>query len=96
MVKVDRPDRRVRRVQGKSDPIDAYGAARAALTATRSTVPKTDDGIVEAIRAPGSGPVVARSRPPQTTNALTAPPEVRERMQDLKTQPLCRRVRGCG
>jgi hypothetical protein len=37
--------------KGKSDPIDAYAAARAALSATRTTVPKTGDGIVEAIRA---------------------------------------------
>lgn len=51
MLEVDRPDRRARRAQGKSDPIDAYAAARAALTGTRAVVPKSGDGIVEAIRA---------------------------------------------
>lgn len=30
VLEVDRPDRRARRAQGKSDPIDAYAAARAA------------------------------------------------------------------
>jgi transposase len=51
VVEVNRPDRRARRAHGKSDPIDAYAAPRAALSATRTTVPKTGDGIVEAIRA---------------------------------------------
>jgi hypothetical protein len=74
-------------------PIDAYAAARAALTATRTTVPKAGDRIVEAIRALRAarrGAVKART---QTTNQLksllvTAPPEVRERLQGLKTSAL--------
>jgi transposase len=32
IVEVDRPDRRARRAHGKSDPLDAYSAARAALS----------------------------------------------------------------
>jgi hypothetical protein len=36
---------------GKSDPIDAEAAARAALAGTASASPKTRDGGVEAIRA---------------------------------------------
>jgi len=51
IVEVDRPDRKTRRVKGKSDPIDAYAAARAALSGTASGSPKTRDGRVEAIRA---------------------------------------------
>lgn len=82
-------------------PIDAYAAARAVLTATRTTVPKTGDGIVEAIRAlrvTRRSAVKART---QTINQLksllvTAPPEVRERLQHLKTQPWCRPACGCG
>lgn len=50
VVEVDRPDRRSRRRHGKSDPIDAYAAATAALTGRATTVPKTHDGDVEAIR----------------------------------------------
>lgn len=50
VVEVDRPDRRTRRRHGKSDPIDAYAAATAALTGRATTVPKTHDGDVEAIR----------------------------------------------
>ena len=32
IVEVDRPDRRARRAHGKSDPLDAYSAARTALS----------------------------------------------------------------
>jgi transposase len=101
VVEVDRPDRRARRARGKSDPIDAYAAARTALSASRTTVPKTGDGIVEAIRAlrvARRGAVKART---QTTNQLksllvTAPPQVRERLADLKTPLWCRLVHGYG
>jgi transposase len=51
VVEVDRPDSRVRHVKGKSDPIDAYAAARTALDGARGVVPKSGNGIVESIRA---------------------------------------------
>jgi len=51
IVEVDRPDRKTRRVKGKSDPIDAYAAARAAVSGPASGSPKTRHGRVEAIRA---------------------------------------------
>jgi transposase len=51
LVEVDRPDRKTRRAKGKSDPIDAIAAARAALSGTAGGVPKTRTGPVEAIRA---------------------------------------------
>jgi transposase len=50
MVEVDRPDRKARRWQGKSDPVDAEAAARAALARVRTGVPKQRDGRVEALR----------------------------------------------
>jgi hypothetical protein len=50
IVDVDRPDRRTRRAHGKSDPLDAYSAVRAALSGAASVVPKLRDGRVEAIR----------------------------------------------
>jgi transposase len=50
VVEVDRPDRKTRRQQGKSDPIDAVAAARATLSATRTGTPKQRDGRVEALR----------------------------------------------
>lgn len=51
IVKVDRPDRRARRRMGKSDPLDALAAARAALSGEAAGTPKTRSGPVEAIRA---------------------------------------------
>ena len=50
MVEVDRPDRKTRRFAGKSDPLDAEAAARAALAGVRTGVPKQRDGRVEALR----------------------------------------------
>jgi transposase len=49
-VEVDRPDRKTRRWQGKSDPVDAEAAARAALSARATGVPKDRGGRVEALR----------------------------------------------
>ncbi len=100
VVEVDRPDRIGRRAKGKSDPLDAYSAARAALAGTASGVPKTCDGQVEAIRArrvARSSAVKARS---QTTNQLksllvTAPAELREQLQALSTTALVSTCAGC-
>lgn len=50
LVEVDRPDRKTRRWQGKSDPVDAEAAARAALAARATGTPKHRDGRVEALR----------------------------------------------
>ncbi|WP_239342084.1 IS110 family transposase, partial [Frankia sp. CiP3] len=50
LVEIDRPDRKARRWQGKSDPVDAEAAARAALVGRRTGVPKDRTGQVEALR----------------------------------------------
>jgi transposase len=50
VVEVDRPNRQTRHRKGKSDPVDAVAAARAALSGEASGLPKTRDGNVEAIR----------------------------------------------
>ncbi|GID33490.1 hypothetical protein Abr02nite_84730 [Paractinoplanes brasiliensis] len=41
MIEVDRPDRKTRRFQGKSDPIDSIQAARAALAGERTGTPNS-------------------------------------------------------
>jgi transposase len=51
LVEIDRPDRKTRRWQGKSDPVDAEAAARAALAGRRTGTPKDRTGEVEALRA---------------------------------------------
>jgi transposase len=50
VVEVARPDRSLRRRQGKSDPIDAQAAARATLAGVATATLKTRDGQVEMIR----------------------------------------------
>jgi transposase len=51
VIEVNRADRAARRTQGKSDPLDALSAARAALSRRATGSPKGRDGQVEAIRA---------------------------------------------
>jgi transposase len=51
VVEVDRPNRRARRRQGKSDAVAAEAAARAAHARTATGQPKAGDGHVEAMRA---------------------------------------------
>ncbi len=55
VVEVDRPDRKSRRAHGKSDPLDAYAAAKAVLSGSAAGVPKLRDGRVEAIRGAPRG-----------------------------------------
>ena len=50
VVEVDRPNRQTRHRKGKSDPVDAVAAARAALSGTATGLPKSRDSNVEAIR----------------------------------------------
>jgi transposase len=79
VVEVDRPDRRARRRAGKSDPLDAQAAARAALAGTATATPKTRTGPVEAIRAlrvARSGAVKARTAAlNQLKSLITTAPE---------------------
>ncbi len=49
VAEVDRPNRQARRRQGKSDPLDAIEAARAALSG-RTVEAKAKEGAVEALR----------------------------------------------
>ena len=51
VVEVDRSGRQDRRRQGKSDPLDAVSARRAAQSGRAASAPKGRDGTVETIRA---------------------------------------------
>jgi transposase len=83
VVEIDRPDRKTRRTKGKSDPIDALAAARAALSGQAAGVPKTRTGPVEAIRAlrvARRGAVKARTAALNQLHGLltSAPEAIRE------------------
>lgn len=50
VIEVNRPDRRLRRLNGKSDTLDAENAARAVWAGLAEAVPKTADGTAEMLR----------------------------------------------
>jgi transposase len=96
VVEVDRPDRRARRRKGKSDPLDALAAARAALSGEANGTPKTRSGPVEAIRAQRvarRGAVKARTAAFNQLHGLlvSAPADVRAALTDLQRQQLVER-----
>ncbi len=87
VIEVDRPDRKARRHDGKSDPTDAVGAARAVLSGRASAIPKSHDGAVEAIRTLEivyHAATLDRTRAINQFKALivTAPDGLRHRLRD--------------
>ena len=101
VMEVERPKRRHRRRNGKSDPIDAEAAARTVLAGEALGEPKSGDGKVEMIRTLRSArhsAVKARSQAANQLQALlvTAPEELRHRLRELPTKELvatCARFR---
>ena len=93
VIEVDRPNREERRRSGKSDPLDAVEAARAALSGRASGHPKSRDGAVEAIRVLV---VAKRSARQARVKALTqmrhlgysAPEQLRCRLKGLSVPAL--------
>lgn len=86
VIEVNRPDRRVRRQQGKSDAVDAQNAARAVLSDQANAVPKSGEATVEMIRQikiARDTAVKARSQALITLKTLlvTAPAELREPLE---------------
>lgn len=95
---VIRPQRSVRRMQGKSDPIDAYQAARAVLSGQARTMPKSDE--VEAIRALLTTRRSATKARTATINQIhsllvTAPSTVREKYRSLSGTKLLDALAAC-
>jgi transposase len=95
VIEVDRPDRKTRRLRGKSDPIDAYAAAKAVTSGRSTGTPKTRDGIVEAIRAlrvPLRSAVKARTQAVNQARQLliTAPESVRAPLRNRSWLDLAR------
>ncbi len=97
VIEVDRPDRRLRRAQGKSDPIDACSAARQVLSEQARSVPKTRDGAVEQIRVLRVARRSAIRSRTQTMNqlhnlVLTSPGVLRQQLRGLSAGELVRRA----
>ena len=97
VVEAGRADRQERHRNGKSDPLDAVSAARAALSGRASGEPKGRDGAVEAIRALMVAKRSARRERTQAVNQaraliLTGPDELRARFAGKGTAALAEAV----
>lgn len=91
VLEVNRPDRHARRsLGGKTDPIDAEAAARAALSGRTTIIAKSGDGRVEMlrhVRMARSSAVKAQTVAMNQLKAIvvTAPAALRELLADLTT-----------
>jgi len=95
VIEVNRPDRKARRLKGKSDPIDAEAAARAVLSGEATALPKSGDDRVEMIRALRTARSSAIKARTQAVNALkalvvSAPSELREQLRAMSSTQLVR------
>ena len=98
VVEVNRPDRSVRYRKGKSDPTDAEMAARSVLAGVVDATPKSGEGKVEMIRMLKSAKDSATKARTQAVNqmkavAITAPAELREKLDGLGAGALAARCR---
>jgi transposase len=99
VIEVNRPDRRERRLNGKSDALDAESAARAVLSGRARATPKAADGQIEMLRQikiAKDTAVKARTQAMITlkTLVITAPPELREQLDGLPKMTLIERCAG--
>jgi transposase len=88
VIEVDRPNRQARRRHGKSDPLDAVEAARAASSGRARSIAKSADGCMEAMRALLVAKRSARDVRIKTLNQIrhlsfTAPDDLRERLKGV-------------
>lgn len=98
VVEVNRPDRAARRRRGKSDPLDAYAAARTALSADSLAAPKDErTTALSALLTARRGAVKARTAATNQIQSLlvTAPAELRERYRRHSTAALIKALARC-
>jgi transposase len=93
VVEVDRSDRQARYRSGKSDPLDAESAARAALSGKAKGAPRGRDGTVEAIRVLMVAKRSARGERTRSINqaralVVTGPDDIRVRFEHHRTADL--------
>ena len=99
VVEVNRPNRQVRRLRGKTDTVDAEAAARAALNGQATAQPKQGNGPVEAIRmlrVVRRSAIKARTQTINQLHALvlTAPEQVKQQLRGISTQAQVRTCAG--
>ena len=97
LVEVNRGDRRSRRMNAKTDALDAEAAARSVLSGESTAVPKSADGTVEMIRQIKIARDTARKGPTSaivTLKAVTVPAELREQLEGMADKALIGRCSG--
>ena len=98
VVEVNRPDRAARRRRGKSDPLDAYAAARTALSGHGLAAPKDERTVaLSALLTARRGAVKAHTAATNQIQSLlvTAPAELRERFRRHTTRGLVKALARC-
>ena len=93
-----RPDRSARRRRGKSDPLDAYSAARIALAGDGLAAPKDEDtAALRALLTARRGAMKARTAAINQIKSLlvTAPVDLRERYREHSRTALIRALSRC-
>ena len=99
VIEVVRPDRRARRLNGKSDILDAEAAARSVLAGASRARAKSGDGLVEAIReikATRDGARKARTAAITSLRnlLLNVPQALRDQLESLAIGALVERCAG--
>ena len=95
---VTRPDRALRRMRGKSDPIDAYAAAHAVLSGRADAAPKAEQvDSIRALHIARNSAVKARTAAMNQIHhmLITAPESIREKYRPLKEKPLVNALAAC-
>ena len=100
VVEVNRPNRQARRMDGKSDRLDAEQIARAVLGQTSTAIPKAKSGTVEVIRTLRVTRASAVKARTQAFNTLwgvmiSAPSPLRDELVVLTKRTLVNHCRGC-
>lgn len=101
---VNRPDRALRRLQGKSDPTDAECAAKSVLSGKSTSIPKKQSGACEAMRITSVARRSAVKAKTQSINQIrgllvSAPQGIREKLWCTKAKDCvdaCLKIKSLG
>lgn len=93
VIDVIAPDKQLRRLRGKTDQIDAVNAARAVMNEIATTIPKTRNGTVEALRVLRTTRQLQMKQRTESINQLqgllvSSPAELRESLTKFKGKKL--------
>lgn len=93
VLEVNRPNRAARRLNGKSDPLDAYQAAKSVLEGRTTSIPKAKDGPVECLRILRAGRSSAMKARTAAINQIksilvSAPDRLRAKYRGLSSKAM--------